>query len=77
MRRPAQMTRSEFRNFKRSAMQYIVRDRQLFRKQSKNVPLVRVVDNARGREEILARLHDESGHRSREGTYRKVADRYF
>jgi hypothetical protein len=77
MRRPAQMTRSEFRNFKRSAMRYVVRDRQLFRKQSKNVPLVRVVDDARGREEILARLHDESGHRSREGTYRKVADRYF
>jgi hypothetical protein len=77
MRRPAQMTRSEFRNFKRSAMRYVVRDRQLFRKQSKNVPLVRVVDDARGREEILARLHDESGHRGREGTYRKVADRYF
>ncbi|KYG40383.1 hypothetical protein M433DRAFT_8871 [Acidomyces richmondensis BFW] len=57
MRRPAQITRSEFRNFKRSAM--------------------RVVDDARGREEILARLYDESGYRSYEGTYRKVADRYF
>jgi hypothetical protein len=77
MRRPVEMTRAEFRNFKRLAMRHVVRGRQLFRKQSKDTPLVRIVDDIQSRKEIMARLHDESGHRSREGTYRKVADRYF
>ncbi|KXL50202.1 MAG: hypothetical protein FE78DRAFT_27583 [Acidomyces sp. 'richmondensis'] len=69
--------RAEFRNFKRLTIRHIVRGRQLFRKQSKDTPLVRIVDNIQSRKEIIARLHNESGHRSREGTYRKVADRYF
>jgi hypothetical protein len=71
------MTRAEFRNFKRLAMRHVVRGRQLFRKQSKDTPLVRIVDDIQSRKEIMAYLHNESGHHSREGTYRKVADRYF
>jgi len=76
LRRPPGMTRREFRNFKRSAVKYVVIGRQLFRKQSKNMPLVRVVDGETHREQLIKELHDESGHRGREGTYRKIADRY-
>ena len=29
------------------------------------------------RQEILEALYDKSGHRGREGTYRRIADRYY
>ena len=37
----------------------------------------RVVDNLIERQTILQQLHDESGHKGREGTYRQIADRYW
>ncbi len=37
----------------------------------------RVVDNPVERQTILQQLHDESGHKGRESTYRRVADRYW
>jgi hypothetical protein len=40
-------------------------------------PIRRVIDSAARRNEILQELHDDSGHRGREGTYRRVADRYW
>ena len=36
-----------------------------------------VVDNLVERQTILQQLHDESGHKGREGTYQRVADRYW
>ena len=41
------------------------------------MPLRRVVISLESRTEILKELHDESGHRGRAGTYRRVADRYW
>ncbi len=37
----------------------------------------RVIDNHFERQTILQQLHDESSHIGREGTYRRVADRYW
>ena len=37
----------------------------------------RVMDGTEAQEAILHELHDIGGHRGREGTYRRVADRYF
>ena len=74
------MSRSEFRNFKRIALRFVVRDEQLFRKQLKNMPLVRVVDSEDERKQIISSLHNDSRHRGREAsgcTNRKVANRYF
>ena len=36
-----------------------------------------VVDDAIERQTILQQLHNESGHKRREDTYRQVADRYW
>jgi hypothetical protein len=49
----------------------------LFKKASKNMPLRRVVDSKTDRARILKAAHEECGHRGREGTYRRVADRYW
>jgi hypothetical protein len=39
--------------------------------------MCRVVDLVVQRKRILKNLHDEGGYRGREGTYRRVADRYW
>ena len=67
----------DFQLFKQQATKFLVKDKHLFRRASKNVPLRRVVDSLENRQQILQELHDGSGHRGREGTYRRVADRYW
>ena len=71
------MDTKEFNAFKKKAVKFKVQDNQLFRRNSKNVPMRRVVDDPTERQTILQQLHDESGHKGREGTYRRVADRYW
>ena len=58
-------------------MRYCVQEKKLFRRNNKNVPIRRVVDDNKERHEIMEKLHDESGHKGREGTYRRNADRYW
>ena len=36
-----------------------------------------VIDKHVERQTILQQLHDESSHKGRESTYRRVADRYW
>lgn len=75
--RPADMTKKEFNTFKKQALKFKVQDNQFFCRKSKNVPMRRVVDNLVERQNILQQLHDESGHKSQEGIYRRVANRYL
>ena len=77
LRRPLEMGRKEFQKFKKEAIRYCVRERHLFRRNNKNVPMRRVVDDDKERQEIIEQLHDESGHKGREGTYRRINDRYW
>ena len=77
LRKPEGMSRAEFRTFRKRALRYAVRDRQLFLRGSKNIPTRLVVDSDERKAEIVRELHDESGHKGRESTYRKVADRYY
>ena len=75
--RPRGMGVKEFRKFRRRALNFLVRDGHLFRRPDKTNPVRRVIDGKERREEIMQSLHDDSGHRGREGTYRRVADRYW
>ena len=77
MPRQSEMTTKEFSVFKKKSIKFKVQDNHLFRRNSKNVPMRRVVDDLVERQTILQQLHDESGHKGREGTYRRVADRYW
>jgi hypothetical protein len=77
LKRPTGMDTKEYRRFKSEALNYIVQDGHLFRRASKNVPIRRVVDDPEDRSAILYALHEDCGHRGKEGTYRRIADRYW
>ena len=77
LKRPADMTIKEFNAFKKQALNFKVQYNHHFRRNSKNVPMRRVIDNLVERQTILQQLHDESGHKDRKGRYCRVADRYW
>ncbi len=70
------MNTKEFNAFKKKAVKFKVQDNHFFCRNSKNVPIRRVVDDPTERQIILKQLHNESGHKGREEIYRRVADRY-
>ena len=71
------MTTKKFNALKKKTIKFKVQDNHFFRRNSKNVPMRRVVDDLVERQTILQVLHDESGHKRQEDTYRRVADRYW
>ena len=77
LQKPADVSQSDFKNFRKKALQYLVQDGHLFRRQGRNVPLRRVVDPPDERNQIIQSLHDESGHRGKNGTFTKVSQRYW
>jgi ribonuclease HI len=77
LQRPEGLNRAEFRSFKRKALQYAVLEGNLYRRAGKNVPQRLVIDSDERKATILQELHDEFGHKGRESTYRRVADRYY
>ena len=46
MRRPSEMTTKEFNAFKKKAIKFKVQDNHFFRRNNKNVPIRRVVDDS-------------------------------
>src|SRR5882757_1424324 len=76
-RRPRSVSTSEFGKFKKNALHFFVRRGHLFRRPDRRNPTRRVVDADERRLGILKALHDDGGHRGIEGTYRRVADRYW
>jgi len=71
------MNRTEFRSFKRRALQYAVTDCNLYQRVGKGVPQRLVINTDDRKAEILRELHEELRHKGRESTYRRVADRYY
>ena len=58
-------------------MQFLVRDKQLFKRANKNVLLKWVVDEIENQQKILKQLHDEDEHKNRENTYWCVTNKYW
>lgn len=77
LQRPAGMNNNDFRKLQKDALNYFTRDGHLFRRPGANRPSRRVVDNDRIKLQILQALHDDAGHRGRESTNQRIADRYF
>ncbi len=71
------MTTKEFNTFKKKAIKFKVQENHLFYQKSKNVPMHRVVDDLVERQTNVQQLNDESGDKGQEGTYRRVAERYW
>jgi hypothetical protein len=77
LKRPAQVSKSDFYIFKTRVLNYRVHNRVLFRRANKGLPERRVVDSEEERVVILQALYDNTGYKGRESTYQKVAERYF
>ena len=76
LQRPLDLNRKEFRAFKAKALRFRVHEQTLLRRATKNAPETKVIDDPAERLEVMKEMHDELGHKGREATYRKVADRY-
>ena len=66
MRRPAGMRVGEFTRFKGSTVKLLLRVGVLYPRAKMGIPLRRVMENTKDKEEVLRQLHDESGHRGRD-----------
>ena len=71
------LNRKKFRKFKNWTLQFLVRDRHLFKRVNKNVLLWKVINKAKNQAIILKQLHNESEHRERKEIYRCVTNRYW
>ena len=71
------MITKEFRKFKLETLKFLIRDKHLFRRIIKTKSLQRVIDRQKNRDRILQKLHDESEHKDKEETYRKIIERYW
>ncbi len=77
LRKFFELSLKEFNKFKKKTLRFKLQKDQLFRRNSKNVFMKRVIDDFEERQRILKQLHDESDHRDRENTYKKIIDRYW
>ena len=75
--RPNHLNRKKFRKFKNWALQFLVRDRHLFKRVNKNVLLRKVINKTENQAIILKQLHDESEHRGRKEIYWRMTDKYW
>ena len=58
-------------------MQFLIRNKQLFKHANKNVFLKWVVDEIENQQKILKQLHDEDKYKDRKNIYRRVTDKYW
>jgi hypothetical protein len=77
LRKSSEMTLKEFNKFKKKVLRFKLQKNQLFRRNSKNVLMKRVVDDLEKRQRILKQFHDENDHRDKENIYRRIIDRYW
>ncbi len=77
LRKSSEMSLKEFNKFKKKVLKFKLQKDQLFRRNSKNVLMIRVIDDFEKRQRILKQLHDESDHRDKEDIYKKIIDRYW
>ena len=57
-------------------LQFLIRDKQLFKRANKNVFLKRIVDEIKNQQKILKQLHDENEYKNQKNIYRRVTNRY-
>ena len=77
MRRLAGMPDGDFKRFKGFMVTFLLRNGVLYRREKTGMPPRRVLGNAKDKKEVLRQLHDESGHRGRDGTYEKARLCYY
>jgi hypothetical protein len=76
LRKSFEMSLKEFNKFKKKALKFKLQRNQLFRRNSKNVLMKRMIDDLEKRQRILKQFHDENDHRDKKNIYRRIIDRY-
>ena len=76
LRRLSRLITKKFRKFKDYVLKFVIRDKDLFRRVSKNISLRRVINSTENKTSILYALYKNYDYREKEGTYRRVTDRY-
>ena len=71
------LNRKKFRKFKNWVLQFLVRNRYLFKRVNKNILLRKVIDKVKNQTIILKQLHDESEDRGRKEIYRYITNKYW
>lgn len=77
MQSPQGKSDREFRKIRLETTRYMVRDGNLYHRMRRNLPPARVIWEDEEKQRILRELHDESGHRGRNGRYQKIKLRYL
>jgi hypothetical protein len=77
LRKFFEMSLKEFNKFKKKALKFKLQKNQLFRRNSKNVLMRRMINDFEERQRILKQLHNESDHRDKENIYKRINDRYW
>ena len=75
--RPNHLNRKKFRKFKNWALQFLVRDRHLFKRVNKNVLLRKIIDKIKNQTIILKQHHEKNEHCERKEIYRRRTNRYW
>ena len=75
--RSSEITSSNFWEFKKKALQFLVQKIYLFYQQKKNVLLKHVVNSEQMKQQILENLHKKSDHQEKEETYQKIIQQYW
>ena len=76
LRRLSRLITKDFRKFKDYILKFVVRDRDFFRRASKNILLRRVINNTENRISILYALYKNYNYREKEDIYRYITNRY-
>ena len=71
------LNRKKFHKFKNWILQFLVRDKHLFKRVNKNVLLQKVINKAENQAIILKQLHNENEYRKRNEIYRRVTNKYW
>ena len=74
---PTEVPEKKARHFRKEATQYNVADRVLYRRNTKNRVSRKVIYHENVKMAILKALHEESGHRGRDGTAKEILERYW
>ncbi len=77
LRKFSEMSLKKFNKFKKKILKFKLQRKQFFRRNSKNVFMRRVIDDFEERQRILKQFHDESDHRDKKNTYKRIIDRYW
>ena len=74
---PAEIAEGKERHFRKAATQYHIAEGMLFRRNTRGRVSRKVICRENDKKAIMTALYEEGGHRGREGTTKKILERYW